>query len=104
LAKFAAVTGRIFIQVILPLRLEWEPFYYLEVEMSDSPEGAPSMLSVTSTGSAYYAAGAVLFLLMTVFAQTFLAFVRGHLVAFSLFSAGHCVCFWILVSVYVLAC
>ena len=51
LAKFAAVTGRIFIQVILPLRLEWEPFYYLEVEMSDSPEGAPSMLSVTSTGS-----------------------------------------------------
>ena len=51
LAKFAAVTGRIFIQVILPLRLEWEPFYYLEVEMSDSPEGAPSMFSVTSTGS-----------------------------------------------------
>ena len=51
LAKFAAGTGRIFIQVILPLRLEWEPFYYLEVEMSDSPEGAPSMLSVTSTGS-----------------------------------------------------
>ena len=51
MAKFAAVTGRIFIQVILPLRLEWEPFYYLEVEMSDSPEGAPSMLSVTSTGS-----------------------------------------------------
>ena len=51
LAKFAAVTGRIFIQVILPLRLEWEPFYYLEVEMSDSPEGTPSMLSVTSTGS-----------------------------------------------------
>lgn len=45
------MTGRIFIQVILPLRLEWEPFYYLEVEMSDSPEGAPSMLSVTSTGS-----------------------------------------------------
>ena len=51
MAKFAAVTGRIFIQVILPLRLEWEPFYYLEVEMSDSPEGAPSMFSVTSTGS-----------------------------------------------------
>ncbi len=30
LAKFAAMTGRIFIQVILPLRLEWEPFYYLD--------------------------------------------------------------------------
>lgn len=58
----------------------------------------------TVSSPAYYAAGAVLFLLMTVFAQTFLAFVRGHLVAFSLFSAGHCVCFWILVSVYVLAC
>lgn len=32
LAKFAAVTGRIFIQVILPLRLEWEPYYYLEAK------------------------------------------------------------------------
>lgn len=32
LAKFAAMTGRIFIQVILPLRLEWEPFYYIEGE------------------------------------------------------------------------
>lgn len=30
LAKFAVMTGRIFIQVILPLRLEWEPFYYLD--------------------------------------------------------------------------
>ena len=30
MAKFAAMTGRIFIQVILPLRLEWEPFYYLD--------------------------------------------------------------------------
>ena len=30
LAKFAAMTGRIFIQVILPLRLEWEPFYYVD--------------------------------------------------------------------------
>ena len=59
LAKFAAVTGRIFIQVILPLRLEWEPFYYLEVEMSDSPEGAPSMLSVTSTGSVTGKGGSV---------------------------------------------
>lgn len=48
-----------------------------------------------------YAAGAVLLLLMTVLAQTFLAFVRSHLVAFSLFSAGHCVCsFWKLVSVF----
>ena len=26
------MTGRIFIQVILPLRLEWEPFYYMEGE------------------------------------------------------------------------
>lgn len=59
LAKFAAVTGRIFIQVILPLRLEWEPFYYLEVEMSDSPEGAPSMFSVTSTGSVTGKGGSV---------------------------------------------
>lgn len=59
MAKFAAVTGRIFIQVILPLRLEWEPFYYLEVEMSDSPEGAPSMLSVTSTGSVTGKGGSV---------------------------------------------
>ena len=32
MAKFAAMTGRIFIQVILPLRLEWEPFYYMEGE------------------------------------------------------------------------
>ncbi len=30
LAKFAAMTGRIFIQVILPLRLEWEPFYFVD--------------------------------------------------------------------------
>lgn len=30
MAKFAVMTGRIFIQVILPLRLEWEPFYYLD--------------------------------------------------------------------------
>lgn len=28
------MTGRIFIQVILPLRLEWEPFYYLDGEIS----------------------------------------------------------------------
>ncbi len=34
LAKFAAMTGRIFIQVILPLRLEWEPFYYMDGEIS----------------------------------------------------------------------
>lgn len=26
------MTGRIFIQVILPLRLEWEPYYYLEAK------------------------------------------------------------------------
>lgn len=30
LAKFAAMRSRIFIQVILPLRLEWEPFYYID--------------------------------------------------------------------------
>ncbi len=30
LAKFADMTGSIFIQVILPLRLEWEPFYLNE--------------------------------------------------------------------------
>lgn len=30
LAKFAIMSNRIFIQVILPLRLEWEPFYYLD--------------------------------------------------------------------------
>lgn len=30
LAKFAIMTGRIFIKVILPLRLEWEPFYFVE--------------------------------------------------------------------------
>ena len=35
LAKFAAMEGRIFIQVILPLRLEWEPFYYVEREASE---------------------------------------------------------------------
>ncbi len=34
LAKFAFMTGRFFIQVILPLRLEWEPFYYLDGEIS----------------------------------------------------------------------
>ena len=37
LAKFADMTGRIFIQVILPLRLEWEPFYYVERNASDCP-------------------------------------------------------------------
>lgn len=36
MAKFAAMTGRIFIQVILPLRLEWEPFYYLDDERTAS--------------------------------------------------------------------
>ena len=30
LAKFAMMSNRTFIQVILPLRLEWEPFYYLD--------------------------------------------------------------------------
>lgn len=32
LAKFANMTDRLFIQVILPLRLEWEPYYYLETK------------------------------------------------------------------------
>ena len=52
LAKFAAVTGRIFIQVILPLRLEWEPFYYQEIESSDSVGKVSGLFSVTSTSSA----------------------------------------------------
>lgn len=51
MAKFAAVTGRIFIQVILPLRLEWEPFYYQEIELSESAGDASGLFSVTSTGS-----------------------------------------------------
>ena len=51
LAKFAAVTGRIFIQVILPLRLEWEPFYYQELELSESAGDASGLFSVTLTGS-----------------------------------------------------
>ena len=36
MAKFAMMSKKIFIQVILPLRLEWEPFYYLDGEMTDS--------------------------------------------------------------------
>ena len=51
MAKFAAVTGRIFIQVILPLRLEWEPFYYQELELSESAGDASGLFSVTLTGS-----------------------------------------------------
>lgn len=51
MAKFAAVTGRIFIQVILPLRLEWEPFYYQEIELSESAGDASGLFPVTSTGS-----------------------------------------------------
>lgn len=45
------MTGRIFIQVILPLRLEWEPFYYQEIEFSESAGDAPGLFPVTSTGS-----------------------------------------------------
>lgn len=45
------MTGRIFIQVILPLRLEWEPFYYQEIELSESAGGASGLFPVTSTGS-----------------------------------------------------
>lgn len=45
------MTGRIFIQVILPLRLEWEPFYYQEIELSESAGNASGLFPVTSTGS-----------------------------------------------------
>ena len=59
LAKFAAVTGRIFIQVILPLRLEWEPFYYQELELSESAGDASGLFSVTLTGSVTGKGGSV---------------------------------------------
>ena len=45
------MTGWIFIQVILPLRLEWEPFYYQEIELSESAGDASGLFPVTSTGS-----------------------------------------------------
>lgn len=45
------MTGRIFIQVILPLRLEWEPFYYQGIELSKSAGDASGLFPVTSTGS-----------------------------------------------------
>lgn len=45
------MTGRIFIQVILPLRLEWEPFYYQEIELSESAGDASGLFPATSTGS-----------------------------------------------------
>lgn len=45
------MTGRIFIQVILPLRLEWEPFYYQEIELGESAGDASGLFPVTSTGS-----------------------------------------------------
>lgn len=45
------MTGRIFILVILPLRLEWEPFYYQEIELSESAGDASGLFPVTSTGS-----------------------------------------------------
>lgn len=45
------MTGRIFIQVILPLRLEWKPFYYQEIELSESAGDASGLFPVTSTGS-----------------------------------------------------
>ncbi len=45
------MTGRIFIQVILPLRLEWEPFYYQEIELSESARDASGLFPVTSTSS-----------------------------------------------------
>ena len=45
LPKFAAMTRKIFIQVILPLRLEWEPFYYVE---EDASENRKSLWDVVS--------------------------------------------------------
>lgn len=45
------MTGRIFIQVILPLRLEWEPFYYQGIELSESAGDVSGLFPVTSTGS-----------------------------------------------------
>ena len=45
LAKFAAMTGRTFIQVILPLRLEWEPFYYVEGGISDGVKSLRGLAS-----------------------------------------------------------
>ncbi len=51
LVKFAFMTGRSFIQVILPLRLEWEPFYFTEVGVINSSEGTSGMFSVSSAGS-----------------------------------------------------
>ncbi len=41
LAKFAPMSDRLFIQVILPLRLEWEPFYYLDQDLKASLGSAP---------------------------------------------------------------
>ena len=38
--------------MILPLRLEWEPFYYQEIESSDSVGEVSGLFSVTSTSSA----------------------------------------------------
>ena len=37
--------------MILPLRLEWEPFYYQEIELSESAGDASGLFPVTSTGS-----------------------------------------------------
>ena len=45
MAKFAAMTGRTFIQVILPLRLEWEPFYYVEGGISDGVKSLRGLVS-----------------------------------------------------------
>ena len=59
LAKFANMTDRFFIQVILPLRLEWEPFYYQEIELSESAGDASGLFPVTSTGSVTDEAGSV---------------------------------------------
>ena len=48
-----------------------------------------SDLNKSGTSLAYPKRGKGLFVLMTILAQTFLAFVRGHLMSFTLLSAGH---------------
>ncbi len=50
LVKFAFMTGRSFIQVILPLRLEWEPFYCLDGE---EPVKAGDRVRVNFAGKEY---------------------------------------------------
>ena len=49
LAKFANMTDRLFIQVILPLRLEWEPYYYLDLE-AKGEQAQPAVGSAAAAG------------------------------------------------------